>query len=94
MILNISYNFLNNINDNSVMNIILNNIKLYIIGFGFYSVVYLMISYTNNITLKNIFYIIFIMDLISLVINIMSNTMPEKNNFLEIIKNKISLYKK
>ncbi len=94
MILNIAYSFLNNVNDKDILNVILNNIKVYIIGFGFYTILYLMISYTNNKVLKKIFYVIFIMDLVSLVIHIISNTIPDKYNLIEIFKNKISLYKK
>lgn len=94
MILNITYNFLNNINDKIMLNVVLNNIKLYLISFAFYSILYLIILYTNIKTLKKIFYIIFLVDLISLVINIISTSLPENYNFIDSIKRKISLYKK
>jgi hypothetical protein len=91
MIFNIIYNFLNDINEIYLLNMVLMNAKLYIIGLSFYSIIYLLISY-NNIY-KNIFNIIFIMDIISLIVNILYSIIPDKYLFIDNLKKRISLYK-
>ena len=86
MIFNISYNFLYNKNDKDVLKMILMNTKVYIISISFYLIIYMLISLLKNKTVTNILSVIFITDIISLVINIMSNILPNEYSILNIKK--------
>lgn len=86
MIFNISYNFLYNKNDKEVLKMILMNTKVYVISISFYIIIYMLISLLKNKTLINILSVIFITDIISLVINIMSNILPNEYSILNIKK--------
>lgn len=93
MILNLSYSFLYNKNDKEILNMILMNSKVYILGISFYIILYFIISYLNNKVLKKILYIILLIDIISLVINILQGVLPDEYTIINNIKKKISLYK-
>ena len=86
MIFNISYNFLYNKNDKEILKMILMNTKVYVISISFYLIIYMLISLLNNKTFINILSVIFITDLISLVVNIMSNILPNEYSILNIKK--------
>ena len=86
MIFNISYNFLYNKNDKEVLKMILMNTKVYVISISFYIIIYMLISLLKNKTFINILSVIFITDIISLVINIMSNILPNEYSILNIKK--------
>ena len=84
MIFNIAYNFLYNKNDKEVLKMILMNTKVYVISISFYLIIYMLISLIQNKTFINILSVIFITDIISLVINIMSNILPNEYSILNI----------
>jgi hypothetical protein len=86
MIFNISYNFLYNKNDKEILKMILMNTKVYVISISFYLIIYMMISLLKNKTILNILSVIFITDIISLVINVMSNILPNEYSILNIKK--------
>jgi hypothetical protein len=86
MIFNISYNFLYNKNDKEILKMILMNTKVYVISISFYLIIYMLISLLKNKIFINILSVIFITDLISLVINIMSNILPNEYSILNIKK--------
>ena len=86
MIFNISYNFLYNKNDKEVLKMILMNTKVYVISISFYIIIYMLISLLKNKTFINILSVIFITDIISLVINIMSNILPNEYSILNLKK--------
>jgi len=86
MIFNISYNFLYNKNDKEVLKMILMNTKVYVISISFYIITYMLISLLKNKIFINILSVIFITDIISLVINIMSNILPNEYSILNIKK--------
>ena len=78
MILNIVYNFFYNKDEKDILVVVLNNTKIYLISVSFYIILYLLISLFENKLFKNILYIVFITDLLSLIINILSNVVPPK----------------
>jgi len=86
MIFNISYNFLYNKNDKEVLKMILMNTKVYVISISIYIITYMLISLLKNKIFINILSVIFITDIISLVINIMSNILPNEYSILNIKK--------
>lgn len=86
MIFNISYNFLYNKNDKEILKMILMNTKVYVISISFYLIIYMMVSLLKNKTIINILSVIFITDIISLVINVMSNILPNEYSILNIKK--------
>jgi hypothetical protein len=93
MILNLSYIFLYNKNDKDILNMILMNTKIYVISISFYMVLYYIISLLNNKTLMKILYIVLLTDIISLIINILQNVLPDDYLIINNIKKKLSLYK-
>ena len=84
MIFNISYNFLYNKNDKEILKMILMNTKVYVISISFYLIIYMLISLLKNKIFINILNVIFVTDLISLVINIMSNILPNEYSILNV----------
>jgi hypothetical protein len=84
MILNLSYNFFYNKDDKEVLNVALSNTKVYLISICFYFMIYLLISFIDNILLKKLLYIVFITDLIGLIINIISNVLPDEYSFVNL----------
>ena len=84
MIFNISYNFLYNKNDKEVLKMILMNTKVYVISISFYLIIYMLISLLKNKIFINILHVVLVTDLISLVINIMSNILPNEYSILNI----------
>jgi len=84
MIFNLSYNFLYNKNDKEVLKMILMNTKVYVISISFYIIIYMLISLLKNKTFINILTVIFITDIISLIINIISNILPNEYSILNI----------
>jgi hypothetical protein len=93
MILNLSYNFLYNKNDKELLQVIIKNIKIYVISVSFYIILYLIMNALDNNTMKKILYVVLIMDIISLTVNIISSILPDDYLFSNL-KKKISLYKK
>ena len=93
MILNLSYIFLYNKNDKDILNMILMNTKIYVISISFYMVLYYIISLLSNKTLQKILYIVLLTDIISLIINILQNILPDEYLIINNIKKKLSLYK-
>ena len=93
MILNLSYIFLYNKNDKDILNMILMNTKIYVISISFYMVLYYIISLLNNKTMMKILYIVLLTDIISLIINILQNVLPDEYLIINNIKKKLSLYK-
>jgi len=86
MIFNISYNFLYNKNDKEILKMILMNTKVYVISISFYLIIYILISLLKNKIFINILNVVLVTDLISLVINIMSNILPNEYSILNIKK--------
>ena len=86
MILNLSYNFFYNKYDKEALNVAISNTKVYLISICFYFMIYLLISFNDNILLKKLLYIIFITDLIGLIINIISNVLPDEYSFVNLKK--------
>jgi len=86
MIFNISYNFLYNKQDKEVLKMILMNTKVYVISISFYLIIYILISLLKNKIFINILNVVLVTDLISLVINIMSNILPNEYSILNIKK--------
>ena len=84
MIFNISYNFLYNKQDKEVLKMILMNTKVYVISISFYLIIYMLISLLKNKIFINILHVVLVTDLISLVINIMSNILPNEYSILNI----------
>jgi len=84
MIFNLSYNFLYNKNDKEVLKMILMNTKVYVISISFYIIIYMLLLLLKNKTLINILSVIFITDIISLIINIISNILPNEYSILNI----------
>jgi hypothetical protein len=84
MIFNLSYNFLYNKNDKEVLKMILMNTKVYVISISFYIIIYMLILLLKNKTFINILTVIFITDIISLIINIISNILPNEYSILNI----------
>ena len=93
MLLNLSYIFLYNKNDKDILNMILMNTKIYVISISFYMVLYYIISVLNNKTMMKILYIVLLTDIISLIINILQNVLPDEYLIINNIKKKLSLYK-
>ena len=93
MILNLSYNFFYNKNDKELLQVIIKNIKIYVISVSFYIILYLIMNALDNNTIKKILYVVLIMDIISLTVNIISSILPDDYIFSNL-KKKISLYKK
>lgn len=93
MILNLSYNFFYNKNDKELLQVIIKNIKIYVISVSFYIILYLIMNALDNNTIKKILYVVLIMDIISLTVNIISSILPDDYLFSNL-KKKISLYKK
>jgi hypothetical protein len=93
MILNLSYNFFYNKNDKELLQVIIKNIKIYVISVSFYIILYLIMNALDNNTIKKILYVVLIMDIISLTVNIISSILPDDYIYLNL-KKKISLYKK
>lgn len=93
MILNLSYNFFYNKNDKELLEVIIKNIKIYVISVSFYIILYLIMNALENNTIKKILYVVLIMDIISLTVNIISSILPDDYIFSNL-KKKISLYKK
>lgn len=93
MILNLSYNFFYNKNDKELLQVIIKNIKIYVISVSFYIILYLIMNALENNTMKKILYVVLIMDIISLTVNIISSILPDDYIFSNL-KKKISLYKK
>jgi hypothetical protein len=93
MILNLTYNFYYNDKEKEPLIILLNNIKIYLISTTFYIILYLILVYLKNNLLKKILYIILIVDLVSLIINIISNVVPDEYKIIKSIKKKLNLYK-
>jgi len=86
MILNLSYNFFYNKDDKEVLNVVLSNTKVYLISICFYLMLYIIISFNDNLLLKKLLYIIFIGDLIGLIINIISTVLPNEYSFSSLKK--------
>jgi hypothetical protein len=86
MIFNISYNFLYNKNDKEILKMILMNTKVYVISISFYLIIYILISLLKNKIFINILNVVLVTDLISLVINIMSNILPNEYSILNLKK--------
>jgi len=84
MIFNLSYNFLYNKNDKEVLKMILMNTKVYVISISFYIIIYMLLLLLKNKTFINILSVIFITDIISLIINIISNILPNEYSILNI----------
>ena len=84
MIFNLSYNFLYNKNDKEVLKMILMNTKVYVISISFYIIIYMLILLLKNKIFINILSVIFITDIISLIINIISNILPNEYSILNI----------
>jgi hypothetical protein len=93
MILNLSYNFLYNKNEKEVLGMTIMNTKVYLISISFYFIIYLLISIINNKIINKMLYALFITDLIGLIINIISNVLPDEYSIIKTIQKKISLYK-
>jgi hypothetical protein len=93
MILNLAYNFLYNKNEKETLNMILMNSKIYVIGISFYVILFYIISLLNTKALEKLLYIVLITDIISLIINIIQNILPDEYLIINNIKKKLSLYK-
>jgi ABC-type transport system involved in multi-copper enzyme maturation permease subunit len=93
MILNLAYSFLYNKNNKDIFLMLINNIKIYLTAIGFYSILYFLTEYLHNRTLKKVLYIVFLIDLISLILNILTTVLPDEYSIIKNVKNKLSLYK-
>jgi hypothetical protein len=93
MILNLSYNFLYNKNEKEILGMAIMNTKVYLISISFYFIIYLLISIINNKIINKMLYALFVTDLIGLIINIISNILPDEYSIIKNIQKKISLYK-
>jgi hypothetical protein len=71
----------------------ISNLKIYAISIAFYLILYTLIVYLENSLIKKILYIIFIFDIIYLVINIISNVLPNEYSIIKSIKTKLNLYR-
>ena len=63
---------------------ILMNTKVYVISISFYIIIYMLLLLLKNKTFINILRVIFITDIISLIINIISNILPNEYSILNI----------
>jgi len=86
MIFNLSYNTLYNKNDKDILHMILMNTKVYILSISIYLIIYMLISLLRESLIINIFSVIFVTDLIFLIINIMTNILPNEYSISGNIK--------